>query len=145
MISKRVEEPRCTSGVSCASYPALGEPSKLSRNNPGPRCFACEERRGASRLKAAVAKEKVVERKLASKPRISKSSNPLEEHVQGGYAYEVLGRRRRTVLTCERGLGSALDSGDELLARKWSRLLRDAEQRLVWAEADLERARKATE
>jgi hypothetical protein len=137
MTRKRIEEPRCANGENCVAYPALGEPSKLSRGNPGPRCFACEERHAAaSQVKAAAAKEEVVERRKANEPPLSRS-NRLEEHTQGGRAYEVLERRRRSVLTCKRGLRSALASGDEPLARTWSRSLRDAEIRLVWAEADL--------
>jgi hypothetical protein len=84
----------------------------------------------------------------ANEPRGSKS-NGLEEHVSRGHAevgraYVVLERRRRSVLTCERGLRSAQASGDERLVRRWSRSLRDSKARLAWAEADLERARTAT-
>jgi hypothetical protein len=51
--------PHCSNGTACVAFPALGQPSKLSRSNPGPRCFACEERRVASELhRAAAAKEK---------------------------------------------------------------------------------------
>jgi hypothetical protein len=140
MTLKRVEEPRCANGENCVAYPALGEPSKLSRGNPGPGCFACEERRAASKLKADAAREEeAVERRRANEPRLSRS-NRLEERTQGGRAYEVLERRRMSVLTCKRGLRSALASGDEPLARTWSRSLRDAEIRLVWAEADLHAA-----
>ncbi len=143
MTRNRVEELRCASGENCAAYPALGEPSKLSRGNPGPRCFACEERRATSRLKEVAVESKAVERSEVSEPRLSKS-NRMEEHSQGDRAYEVLERRRRSVLTCERGLRSALASGDERLVKRWSSSLRDAEARLVWAEEDLERARTAT-
>ena len=95
----------------------------------------------ASQLKAGVAaREEVLERGEANGARCRKSDRP-EERGQGGYAHEVLERRRRSVLTCERGLRNALASGDELLAQKWSRSLRDAEERLVWAEADLQAAR----
>ena len=64
-----------------------------------------------------------------------------EDRGQGGYAREVLERRRRSVLTCERGLRTALASGDERLAQKWSRAIKDAEERLIWAEADIQAAR----
>jgi hypothetical protein len=51
--------PHCSNGTACVAFPALGQPSKLSRSNPGPRCFACEERRVASELhRAAAAKER---------------------------------------------------------------------------------------
>jgi hypothetical protein len=43
---------RCSNGVSCVAFPILGEPAKLSRRNPGPWCFACEERRVAAELEA---------------------------------------------------------------------------------------------
>ena len=140
-MRKRLVEPRCSNGIRCVAYPTLGEPSRLSRGNPGPRCFTCEERRVASQLKAGVAaREEVLERGEASRARSRKSDRP-EERGQGGYAHEVLERRRGSVLTCERGLRNALATGDELLAQKWSRSLRDGEERLVWAEADLQAAR----
>ena len=142
-----VAEPRCSNGIHCVAYPALGQPSKLSRSNPGTRCFACEEHLVASKLKATTAaKEEVVGGGTANEPRWAKS-NGLEEHVGRGHAEaegarEVLERRRKSVLTCERGLRSALASGDERLVRRWSRSLREAEARLAWAEADLARAEK---
>ena len=137
MMRKTVEEPRCSSGIRCVAYPALGEPSKLSRSNPGTRCFACEERRAASELKtAATNKKKAVERRKHLK------ENAGREHTEVERAREVWERRRRSVLTCERGLRLALASGDERLVRRWSRSLREAEDRLAWAEADLARAEK---
>jgi hypothetical protein len=142
MTRKRIEELRCANGIHCVAYPALGEPSKLSRGNPGTRCFACEERRAASKLKVASAKgEKDAERATMNEPRWGKS-NGLEEHAEADSAREVLERRRRSVLTCERGLRSALSSGDERLVRRWSRSLREAEERLAWAEATLEKTEK---
>jgi hypothetical protein len=146
MIRKTVAEPRCSNGENCVAYPALGEPSKLSRGNPGTRCFACEERRVASDLKIAAAKSKAVEHRKANEPHRAKS-NGVEEHVGREHAdtaraSEVWERRRRSVLTCERGLRSALATGDERLARRWSRSLREAEARLAWAEADLDAAEK---
>jgi hypothetical protein len=135
---------QCSNGAHCVAYPALGEPAKLSRSNPGPRCFACEERRAASAQKVTAAKKEVVERGKANESRPGKS-NGLEEHVgrepaEVGRAREVRERRRNSVLTCERGLRSALASGDERLVRRWSKSLREAEARLAWAEADLARA-----
>jgi len=135
---------RCLNGTECVAYPTLGQPAKLSRSNSGPTCFACEERRVASEQKVIVAKEEVIERGKANEPRWGQS-NGLEEHVgrepaEVGHAREVRERRRNSVLTCERGLRSALASGDERLVRRWSRSLREAEARLAWAEADLARA-----
>ena len=72
---------------------------------------------------------------------LQEAGSRAEDRGQGGYAHEVLERRRRSVLTCERGLRSALASGDEGLAQTWARSLKDAEERLVWAEADLQAAR----
>ncbi len=141
MTRKRFEEPRCSNGENCVAYSALGEPSKLSRSNPGTRCFACEERRVASTLKAAAAKEKAAEGRKANESRTGKS-NGLTEQTEVGRAREVLERRRRSVLTCERGLRSALASGDERLVRRWSRSLKEAEERLVWAEAEFARGEK---
>jgi hypothetical protein len=99
-------------------------------------------------LKRATAKEKkVTPRQEENEPRWGNTKR-LEEHVgrehaEVGHIYVVLERRRKSVLTCERGLRSALASGDERLVRRWSRSLREAEARLAWAEADLEQARTA--
>ena len=146
MTRKTVEEPRCSNGINCVAYPALGEPSKLARGNPGSRCFACEEQRVSSDRKTAAANKKAAERRKASQPHRSKDNGSEEqvsqEHAQAEGAWEVLERRRRSVLTCERGLRSAVASGDELLVRRWSRSLREAEARLAWAEADLACAEK---
>ncbi len=148
MTRKRVEEWRCSNGIHCVAYPALGEPSKLSSGNPGMTCFACEERRVASELKTARANKKVPKREKERDPRPAKGNGPEEdlssrEHTQAEQrAREVVERRRRSVLTCERGLGSALASDDERLVRRWSRSLRDAEDRLAWAEVNLARAEK---
>jgi hypothetical protein len=144
MTLKLAAAPRCSSGERCVAYTSLGEPARLSRGNPGPRCFACEERRAASRLKAAPAREEeAVELGKVSRLRRGRDEGP-EEHAgreQAGAeqrAREVLERRRRSVLTYERGLRSALASGDERLVRRWSRSLREARERLAWAEADLQ-------
>jgi hypothetical protein len=149
-MRKTDEEPRCSNGIRCVAYPTLGQPSKLSRGNPGTRCFACEERRVASELKTAAANKKAAERRNANKRPWAKSNAPEEylkenagrEHTEVERAREVLERRRRSVLTCERGLRLALASSDERLVHRWSRSLREAEQRLTWAEADLARAEK---
>jgi hypothetical protein len=113
------------------------------------RCFACEERRVSSELKTAAANKKAVERRMAKEPRWG-TGNGLEEHLgrertEAERAREVWERRRRSVLTCKRGLRSALASGDERLVRRWSRSLREAEDRLAWAEADLAHAEKRSE
>jgi hypothetical protein len=147
MMRKRLEEPRCSNGTRCVAYPALGEPSKLSRGNPGTRCFACEERRVASELERARANKKAADlRKKTEEPRWAETNGPREHpdrgHTVVDHAREVLERRRRSVLTCEGGLRSAVASGDERLVLRWSRALREAKQRLVWAEADLARAEK---
>jgi hypothetical protein len=149
-MRKTVEGPRCANGVNCVAYPALGEPSKLSRGNPGRVCFACEERRTASELKRAADSMKAVERRMAKELPQTESNQSNEylnenagrEPTEVERAREVLERRRRSVLTCERGLHSALASGDERLVSRWSRSLREAEDRRAWAEADLARAEK---
>ena len=147
MTGKTVAEPRCLNGIRCVAYPALGEPSKLSRSNPGTRCFACEERRVSSDLESAAATKKGVERRKANQP-LWRKVNGVEEHVsqehaEADSALEVWERRRRSVLTCERGLRSAQASGDERLVRRWSKSLREAMDRLAWAEADLDTAEKS--
>src|SRR5918997_6704745 len=70
LMRRSVEEPRCSNGENCVAYPALGEPSKLSRGNPGTRCFACEEqRRVTSSSEATAAEKEVVGRGKAKEPR----------------------------------------------------------------------------
>jgi hypothetical protein len=142
-MRRTVEEPQCSNGIRCVAYSVLGEPSKLSRSNPGTRCFACEERRVASELKTAATNKKAVWLEKEKELRWAKVDG-LPEQTEVGGAREVWERRRRSVLTCERGLRSALASGDERLVRRWSRSLREAEVRLVWAEEDLVRSEKGT-
>src|SRR3712207_786130 len=113
MTLKSAAAPRCSNGKRCVAYPALREPAKLSRGNPGPRCFACEERRAAAQLKVPGVKPKAVE------PRKTNETSPSEV----SRALAVLDRRRAWVLTCERKVRSATTSGDERLVRKWSKLL----------------------
>jgi hypothetical protein len=150
---------RCASGANCVSYPSLGEPSKLSHGNPGARCFACEMRRADCEVDAATAnlkdaKHPQVKRTSPSKdyePKV-RSDRPTtkgadaaavgHQHAEVTYASAIWERRRASVLTCNRGLQSALASGDARLTRRWSKLVRDAEARLVWAESDLEASQK---
>ena len=149
-MRKTIKELRCSNGENCVAYPALGEPAKLSRGNPGTRCFACEEHLATSELKAAAAKSKTVEQRRAQGRPWAKTNQQKEhmkekagrEHSEVERAREILERRLRSVLTCEGGLRLALASGDERLVRRWSRSLRDAEDRMEWAEADLVRAEK---
>jgi hypothetical protein len=60
------------------------------------------------------------------------------QHAEVNRASAILERRRASVLTCKQGLQSAIASDDAGHARTWSKSLRDAEARLLWAEADLE-------
>ena len=129
---------RCASGASCVSYPTLGEPSKLSRGNPGPRCFACEKQRGELEVEAAALKLKVVKDRQVKKPSRSEGYEP-----EVSRASAIRERRRTSVLTCERGLRSAIVLGDARLTRRWSRSLREARDRLLWAEADLNASEKS--
>ena len=131
---------RCASGVSCVSYTTLGEPSKLSRGNPGLRCFACEKQRGELEVEAAALKLKAAKHRQVKKPRRSKDYEP-----EVSRASEIRERRRTSVLTCERGLRSAIVSEDARLTRRWSRSLREARARLLWAEADLEASEKSAQ
>ncbi len=144
-MQSTVQEPRCSNGIHCVAYPTLGEPSKLSRSNPGPRCFACEEqqRRAAPAEREAVGRERAKD--LRREGRNGEEGHAGRELTGVELAREVKERRRRSVLTCERGLRSALASGDERLVRRWSRSLREAELRLAWSEADLARAEQSSE
>jgi hypothetical protein len=134
---------RCASGANCVSYPTLGEPSKLSRANPGPRCFACEKQRADIEVEGVAAELKAEELKAAKhrqKQNPSRSES-YEPEVSRAWAI-LLERRRASVVTCERGLQSAMASDDVRLTRRWSRSLREAQARLVWAEADLGASKK---
>jgi hypothetical protein len=124
---------RCASGTNCVSYPALGEPSKLSRANPGPRCFACQKQRVDVEVEEAATELKAVERR-----QLEESSPSEDPEPEANRASMILERRRASVRTCERGLRSAIASKDARLARVWSRSLREARDRLLWAEAGLE-------
>ena len=156
----KTEALRCERGAKCVSYPTLGEPSKLSRANPGPRCFACEEHRMDFEVEAFTAKAKATKHRQVKRPSRSEGYEPevdswagrLSErastegggaafvghhHAEESRALAIQERRRASVLTCERGLHSAIDSGDARLKRTWSKALREAEDRLLWAEEDV--------
>jgi hypothetical protein len=162
---------RCSNGASCVAYPTLGKPAKLSRSNPGPRCFACEERRVAAELGAVAARSKDEQHRKAKRPRSGRGNRPKEpicmkpscgrpaaerdgaavvcrEHGEESRAAKVRERRRAWVLVCERAVRSAIASDDERLERRWAKLLLAAEVSLAEAEAELRvaeiRARPAT-
>jgi hypothetical protein len=133
---------RCARGANCVSYSALGEPSKLSRANPGPTCFACEKQSVDFELEAGGAKPKAARHRQGKRPSRSEGCEPevRPQHAEVNPASAILERRRASVLTCRQGLQSAIASDDAGHARKWSKALRDAEARLRWAEADLRSA-----
>ena len=133
---------RCASGANCVSYPTLGEPSKLSRANPGPRCFACEKQRADFEVEGVAAELKAEELKAEEHRQKQKPSRSEGYEPEVSRAWAILERRRASVRTCERGLQSAIASDDARLTRRWSRSLRDAKARLLWAEADLEASKK---
>ena len=154
---------RCSAGGRCASHAALGQPAKLSRNNPGPLCFACEERRAALELRKArrgpgAARGLAAETPPAPRgrpprgvgaPPCAKSSCPrpaaghrggpllCREHAAAERARRWQEKRARWAIACDANLREAIASGEEELARKWEGLLEEARARLAWAEADL--------
>jgi len=157
---------RCSNGADCVAYSTLGEPAKLSRGNPGPWCFACEERRIAAEVEAAAAKSKDERPRKATglpkanRPHLGKRNEPEEhvcmkrscerpvaesdgtalfcrEHAETSRAAAVSERRRTWVLNCERAVRSAIASGDERLERRWAKLLLAAEVSFAEAEAEL--------
>jgi hypothetical protein len=159
-LQEPVAAPRCASGRSCVVYLALGEPAKLSRHNPGPKCFACEERRVAAELEAAAADSTDGQHRKSSRSRPGKGNRPKEricmkpscerpvaeregtavvcrEHAEEIRAAALRVRRRAWVLACERAVRSAIASGDERLERRWAKLLLAAEVTLLEAEAEL--------
>ncbi len=168
-MPKPAAAPRCANGARCVAYPTLGEPAKLSRGNPGPWCFACEERQAAVELEAIVDKpkdegsHKVSGSRKANRSRRSGEKQPKEricvkrscerpavaregiavvchEHADESRAAAVRERRRAWVLTCERAVRAAIASGDEGLERRWAKLLLAAEVSFAQAEAELRRA-----
>ena len=161
--------PRCVNGVRCVAYPTLGEPAKLSRGNPGPWCFACEERRATVELEATLDRPKDERHRKGSgsrktnRSRRSGSNRPKErictkpscerpvaersglavlcrEHAEESRAAAVRERRRAWALSCERAVRAAIASGDERLERRWAKLLLAAEVSFAEAEADLRQA-----
>ena len=160
MMQEPAETLRCSNGASCVAYPTLGEPAKLSRSNPGPRCFACEERRVAAELGAVAARSKDEQHRKAKRPRSGRGNKPKErvcmkpscerpvaerdgaavvcrEHAEESRAVKLRERRGAWVLVCERAVRSAIASGDERLERRWAKLLLAAEVSLSEAEAEL--------
>jgi hypothetical protein len=150
---------RCASGANCVSYSTLGEPSKLARGNPGARCFACEKQRAEREVEVFAANLTDAKHRQVKRPSPSKDSDPKvrserattkgagaaaggHQHAEVRHASAIRERRKASVLTCKRGLQSAIVSGDARLTRRWSRSLRDAEGRLLWAESELEASRK---
>jgi hypothetical protein len=149
---------RCSNGASCVAYPTLGEPAKLSRSNPGPKCFACEERRVAAELGAVTARsEEEQHHKAGRSGRVSRPKERIcakldcerpiaerdgaavvcREHAGESRAAKVRDRRRAWVLVCESAVRSAIVAGDERLERRWAKLLLAAEVSLAEAEAEL--------
>jgi hypothetical protein len=157
---------RCSNGTDCVAYPILGEPAKLSRGNPGPWCFACEERRVAAEVEVAAARSRDEKRRKATgspkakRSHLGKKNRPEEricmkpscerpvaesdgtavfcrEHAEANRATAVRERRRAWVLACERAVRSAIASGDERLERRWAKLLIAAEVSFAEAEAEL--------
>jgi hypothetical protein len=151
---------RCSNGSSCVAYATLGEPARLSRSNPGPRCFACEERRVAAELGAVAARSGDEQHRKGKRQRSSRGNKPKEptcmmpscerpvaerdgaalvcrEHAEESRAAKGRERRRAWVLVCERAVRSAIASGDERLERRWAKLLLAAEVSLAEAEAEL--------
>ena len=129
-------------------------------------CFACEKRRNDFEVDAAATKLKASKHRQVKRPSRSEGYEPevrsgaerfseqptteravaaVVSHQQAevSHASAIRERRRASVLTCKRGLQSAIVSGDARLARTWSKSLRDAEDRLLWAEADLVAAEKS--
>lgn len=143
MTQKAASALQCSSGTECVTYTALGQPAKLSRTNPGPRCFACEEHWANTQLRLAAEhrkayqlrpsernepKERICAKRFCNRPAVERDGERLvcREHGAVGRAVAVRARRRASVLTYERALRSAVASGDELLERKWVRLLLEA-------------------
>jgi hypothetical protein len=128
-------------------------------------CFACETRRNDFEVDAAAAKLKASKRRRVKRPSRSEGYEPEvrsgaerfseqptteravaavvgHQHAEVSHASAIRERRRASVLTCERALQVAIVSGDARLTGRWSRSLRDAKARLLWAEADLEVSEK---
>jgi hypothetical protein len=158
MMQESATALRCSNGAGCVAYPALGEPAKLSRGNPGPRCFACEERRVAAELEAVAARSRDEQHRKANASRPGNkpeertcTKRPCErpvaerdgaafvcrEHAAASRAAKARERRRAWVLTCERAVRSAIASDDEHRERRWAQLLLAAEVSLAEAEAEL--------
>ena len=142
------------------SSPPGDEPPKQSRRNPGPTCFACEERRVAAELGAVVVRSREEQHRRVKRSRSGKGNKSKErtctkpacerpvaerdsgslvcrEHAEESRAAKLRERRRAWVIVCERAVRSAIASGDERLERRWAKLLLAAEVSLAEAEAEL--------
>ena len=163
MVQEPASSFRCSNGPNCVAFPILGEPAKLSRSNPGPRCFACEERRVAAELAAVAEDPGDEQRRKVSRSRHGKGNKRRErtcvsqscerpavewdgtafvcrEHAEVSRAAAVRERRGAWALTCERAVRAAIASGDEHLERRWAKLLLAAEVSFAEAEARLRAA-----
>ena len=85
--------------------------------------------------------------RFSERPATERADAALVGHqnAEVSRASAIRERRRASVLTCERGLQSAIVSDDARLMRRWSRSLREAQARLLWAEADLETSEKSVQ
>jgi hypothetical protein len=160
MTRKTVVGRQCSNGTDCVAYTALGQPSKLSWGNPETRCFACEERRVASELRAAAKGRTAKRQREVRYPLLEGQKRQLPntcarrscvrpatewdgmayvcaEHAEAQRARVMQARVKYLVTSSEEKWRSAHDSGDEAVARMWWRALRQAQARLAEAEANL--------
>ena len=120
---------RCSAGERCASYAALGGPAKLSRGNPGPVCYACEERRAISQLRKGAAHLGRSEDREAARGGRQSAEGDGPRPGGGGRALLVCtkGSCQRPVGPLSGGMRLCREHAEAGLARGWQ------EGRSMWA------------
>jgi hypothetical protein len=94
---------QCASEANCVSYSTLGEPSKLSRGNPGPTCFACEKQCVDFEFEAVAAKPKAARHRQGKRPSRSEGYEPeMRSHAECFSERAPYERVQRSLVTSTR-------------------------------------------
>jgi hypothetical protein len=141
---------RCSAEERCASYGALGGPAKLSRGNPGPACYACQERRAASELRKEAARRRPAEgRESARRRRPPAGGDEPRLGGDGGAPSACAkGSCQRPAVELRGGTRLCREHAEAALARGWHEgrsmwaLICDRNLREALASGDEEMARK---
>src|SRR3954452_8188785 len=89
----------CARGDSCAGFPQLGQPAKLSTHNKGAICFKCEEHKVDAELPSPTPTPEPKRKRGSSAP---KSRRPKETRPKQPRAPKMPAKPRGKVATCAR-------------------------------------------